>query len=536
MTPLIEKPAIMNNILAQHIVEQMIQNGVKECCLAAGSRNAPLVYALNATNQIKVYNWPEERSAAFFAIGRIKATNRPVAIITTSGTAAAEVLPAAMSAHYLGLPLLMITADRPRRFRGSGAPQTSEQPGLFGCYAHFELDLADDEKCNLDEWTCKGPAHLNICFEEPRESECKMIQVKRNLPDQWLNKPNVFHEEHLERYHNFIQIVKNPLVVVGALDVKNREIVIQYLLQLGAPVYAEAFSNIREDNRLEHLKITRIDNIWNTAEKNNYPIDGILRIGEIPTARLWRDLEEKGGQVKVCSISEQPFSGLSWADVIYTSLEKFFIAACERRLKKDFKFKQWVEADSLFQATLLNLLHEEPFAESSLIHSLSKIISPNSNIYLGNSLPIREWDLAASHSSRGYFMHASRGVNGIDGQISTFFGLSDPHKDNWAIIGDLTALYDMVGPWILPQITDTSVNLIVVNNGGGQIFSRMYSLPIFTNPHQLNYEHLAHFWKMHYEKWDCIPNNVASNHKHRLIEITPDVTSTDRFWTKFTKL
>src|SRR5262249_51804584 len=109
----------------------------------------------------------EERSAAFFALGRSKITHQPVAIITTSGTAAGELLPATMEAYYTGIPLVLLTADRPRSYRGTNAPQCAEQVGLFGQYAVFEQDLAENEECNLQGWKQNGAAHLNVCLDEP---------------------------------------------------------------------------------------------------------------------------------------------------------------------------------------------------------------------------------------------------------------------------------------------------------------------------------------------------------------------------------
>ncbi len=113
--------------LVKQLLEEVIAQGVQELCLCPGARNAPLIYPLVHSSQVRIYYWPEERSAAFFALGRIKATGCPVAVVTTSGTAAAELLPATMEAFYTGLPLILITADRPRRFRGTGAPQSAEQ-------------------------------------------------------------------------------------------------------------------------------------------------------------------------------------------------------------------------------------------------------------------------------------------------------------------------------------------------------------------------------------------------------------------------
>lgn len=151
---------------ARRLIDDARARGVREFCVCAGSRNAPLLAVLGTgviPGEVEgpcksaVFSFVDERSAAFFAIGRIKLHGAPVAVVTTSGTAAAELLPAAVEAHYAGLPLVLITADRPARFRGTGAPQSIEQIGLFGVYADTSLDA----------WDAQRPLHLNIEFDEP---------------------------------------------------------------------------------------------------------------------------------------------------------------------------------------------------------------------------------------------------------------------------------------------------------------------------------------------------------------------------------
>lgn len=526
----------MNNELAQHIVEELVRKGVKECCLAAGSRNAPLFYALVTCDQIKIYNWFEERSAAFFALGRIKATGLPVAVVTTSGTAAAELLPAAMTAHYVSLPLMLVTADRPRRFRMTGAPQTAEQVGLFGCYTEFQRDLAAGEKCDLMKWCARGPAHLNVCFEEPNEFECLKMTQKEYLDPPFLKEALLSSEEGVEEFASFVEESIHPLVVVGGMDPKHREAAVRFLLRLGAPVYAEAFSNIRNDARLESIAIRSIDRLWAASESMGYPIDGVLRIGEIPTARLWRDLEEKKESVKVCSVSEHPFSGLSRAGVCHIELNNFFEKAESIQPYKTYPCQKWIDADQRTYQRMLSLFEEEPEAEPSLVHQLSKRLPRRSRVFLGTSLPIRGWDMAALYEDRGYQIGASRGVNGIDGIISTFLGWCKPEQSNWALVGDLTAMYDLAGPWILPQLGDMDINIVVINNKGGQIFSGMYTHPIFTNPHTIDFKPIADFWKMDYELWTQIPEISRTVKGKRLIELVPDNSATDRFWKKIKKL
>jgi len=525
----------MNNQLARNVIQQALDVGVREFCVCPGKRNATLVYALANALGLRVYYWPEERSAAFFALGRIRATERPVAVVTTSGTALGNLLPAAMEAHYTHLPLLLMTADRPRRLRGTGAPQCAEQPGIFSYYVQFTQDIALEEKCYLDKWSLQGPAHLNICFEEPEEEECQKICHDAFKIDQPFIPKKAPDYPGLSEFEEFLRAVHFPVVVIGSLNPTEREGVVQFLLGLKAPIYAEGTSGLREEPRLAHWHVS-IDQIWKNSAEADYHIDGVLRIGSIPTCRIWRDLEEKQGILKVCSISDLPFSGLSWVDLIFAPLKEFFEKAQTIRVDRHYPCENWLKKEKILERNLIEIYLEEPTAEAGLIHQLSKLIPSQSLVYLGNSLPVREWDLAATRAPKYFNVTASRGLCGIDGQISTFLGLSTKQHENWAIIGDLTALYDLVAPWIFEQLTGLNANLVIINNRGGQIFSRMFSSPAFLNRHDLQFGSLADFWKWHYEKWEIVPNHLRQVSGARLIEIIPDPEATKRVCQKIKKL
>ena len=333
----------------------------------------------------------------------------------------------------------------------------------------------------------------------------------------------------------FLKQVKHPLIVVSTLPKSMQKAVLDFLLKLGMPVYLEGVSGLREEPSLDHLRVSYIHALWKNSASVGYPIDGILRIGGVPTFRPWRDLEDKQDKVVVCSISHLPFTGLSGGDVYCGPLENL-LPSVAVEYSHSVLCEEWLACDKACERLLLELFAEEPAAESSLVHFLSKPISPSSLVYLGNSLPIREWDLSAERIDKKLEVFASRGVNGIDGQISTFLGLCTPQQENWGIIGDLTALYDMVSPWILRQLPEIKINLVVINNGGGQIFSRMFPKhDEFLNKHSLDFEPLAKFWDMDYERWTAVPEEISWTKNSRLIEIIPDPVATMRFWTKYEK-
>jgi 2-succinyl-5-enolpyruvyl-6-hydroxy-3-cyclohexene-1-carboxylate synthase len=520
--------------LTLHVVQQAIVHGVRDFCLCPGGRNSSFISLLKHHTGIQSYYFYDERSAGFFALGKARASQRPVAVITTSGSAAAYLLAPAMEAYYTAVPLLLITADRPRYFRGCNTPQACEQEGLYGPYTPFALDVEEGESFDLSGWDQQFPAHLNVCLEEPKPNEG------------WANTNLTIPEDHPALDHSFgdnpqdignalnmfSTKAKYPLVIVSNMKAQAKEAVLQFLLKLNAPVFLEATSGLREDPRLSHLRITRTERLWGAAAKANYPLDALLRIGGVPTIRLWRDLETKQGSVEVFSINESPFSGLSWGPIACTPLGQFFSTYDP---PKQFSASEWVAADQIYRKQLQALFTEEPTAEPSLFHALSRKFPLNSQIFVGTSLPIREWDLAAAYDDRKYQVYASRGINGIDGQISTVLGLSSTHNSNWALLGDLTTLHDMSGPWIIQQLSARPLHFVVVNNGGGKIFDRMFPDKEIQNAHTIQFKPLADLWRLAYRRWETIPE-VISVDSPALIELQPDNEATKRFWKRLDSL
>lgn len=299
------------------------------------------------------------------------------------------------------------------------------------------------------------------------------------------------------------------LILVGGLSAHHRDRVRDFCLQSNRVVYAEALSGLREDAQLDHLLIR------NERMLARGDFDCVVRIGNVPTLRFWRDLDLM--PARVTHYSDLPFAGLTRGDLLPISA----LPPLEARERHDAFFAADREKHEQFQ----RILDGEPQSELSMVRALSRKIPPGSRIFLGNSLPVREWDLVATREPRGYVMEANRGANGIDGQLSTFFGWCQG-ENNWCIVGDLTALYDANAPWIVPQL-DARFQIVIINNGGGRIFGRVASLRrmdtavrerLIENAHGLRFEAWAAMWD--------IP----------LTELLPDAEATRRVWEKYDAL
>jgi 2-succinyl-5-enolpyruvyl-6-hydroxy-3-cyclohexene-1-carboxylate synthase len=306
--------------------------------------------------------------------------------------------------------------------------------------------------------------------------------------------------------------MSKPLVLIGGLAPRHRDRVRDFALRLGAPVYAEPLSGLREDAALAPL------HVLNERSLGRGGFDQVIRIGNVPTLRFWRDLETL--PIEVEHYSDLLFTGITRGEV--RSIESLPNA---ERADRDDAFL----AQDRTQATLFrDILAAEPDSELAMFHALSLQLPRGARIYLGNSLPIREWDLVATREPRGFEIEANRGANGIDGQISTFFGWCAPGATNVAILGDLTALYDLNAPWIVPQL-DADFRIVIINNGGGRIFSRVASLRplderfrerVIENAHPLRFEQWAKMFGI----------------EDRVIEMRPDAEATRRVWERYDAL
>ena len=509
-----------NAILAAGTLGHLTGLGVEEFVICAGARNAPLVTTLlrGAKEEgCKVSSHFDERTAAFFAMGLARRSGKPVAVMTTSGTAVAELLPAVIESFYSGVPLVLVTADRPVAFRGSGAPQAIEQVGIFGNYAPTALDLSEVKDLGrVADWDRRTPLHLNVCFEEPRAEDVveSWSSIAVSVPDV---KLSVTGREKILR---FCSAASRPLVLLGALDAKWQKEVAPFLTASGIPFWAEGTSGLREASEPAGTRI---------ASESDLAIikpDAVIRIGGIPSCRFWRDLENLP-EVNVLSVSPLPFTGLARESELLLSQS---FPAVEIKTQPS-----WVSDLTLLGAPTFG---GDALSEPAVVRKLSEMIPSEALVFLGNSMPIREWNLAASFELPHPCCFASRGANGIDGQIAAFLGLSRGCDESWGIFGDLTALYDLNAPALLDSGTGEKKRIVILNNGGGRIFSRLPSMAGLElneknhteNHHDRHFRSWAAMWDLDYVAWHPGEPFPALESDVVVIEVFLDNEATEAFW------
>ncbi len=559
-----------NLALAQTLAHFLKAQGVRCVVLCPGARNVDLVRCLAEDSHFQCHYHPEERSGAFFALGLARKLDAPVAVVTTSGTAAAELLPATIEAHYQSVPLILVTADRPRAARGTGAPQAIEQVDLFLHYTEHCLDWATEDprlelglgsqsedgwhgptqtqtttkktishtegiKENLGFfWSKRRPLHVNICLQEPESLTSPRVEATRQVS---LNdSPSL--DEARGRSSQKVNFGPRPFLIVSTLSAKERQKILPALRQWRGLIYLEATSGLRADPELSTRALRGNLQELVTSFKQN-EVTSVIRIGGVPLHRLWRDLESHLS-IKVFVYNDSPFSGLSRGVQKHGS-----IAELPQDLEGNLNSgdDSWVEhhlaAAQVASANLQQSLQMLPLSEPGLLACIAAQLPQSSRIYLGNSLPIREWDLV-NHTHADIW--ANRGANGIDGQLSSALGLASEDHPLVVILGDLTALYDLAGPWMINNLKQPLL-LVIVNNGGGRIFSRLFNDERLEHRHALNFQGWAQMWNLPYHAWLSAKNSqstLASDAfsvcgwpekcSNLLLEIHPDAQQTHLFW------
>ncbi len=529
----------MNIDLSEALLETLASWGCEDILICPGARNSPLLMALDASDGFQIESFFDERSAGFYALGLARKKGRPVAVITTSGTAVSELLSASVEAFYSEVPLIWMTADRPRRFRGTAAPQSIEHLGIFSSYCERTSDIASLEDLqNLRQeftaWSGQLPWHVNICFEEPlvdRPASNRKYSIAKiqNFSEKRESLENKFSSWSQEMAQN----LSRPLVVVGGLRPEHRPLVLQWLKKTGACVYLETLSGLRGHPELEAWELKGSDR-WLAMQAYQGKFRSLVRVGDIPTVRLWRDLEDKLKHLPVFSWSQAAWSGLSRPSHVF-SMSSLPLDLGNCFFHQDPEYLSWqaslVKEGLQAFHQIQSLLEKYPLSEPGWVCRLSQVRGAQ-RLYLGNSLPIREWDLAAARNSEWSDCLGNRGANGIDGQVSTFLGWQSSEDHSLGFFGDLTAMYDLQALWSASPFRQgralPRASICVMNNGGGQIFQRMFKKEIFLNQHQLHFQSWAEMFGWKYQAL----NQTAPLEWETgcIYEVNPSADETQSFW------
>lgn len=488
----------MNDIL---LIKEMIiefkQLGVSHIVACAGARNALWIKLISQNESFTVWSFPEERSAAFFALGLTKQSESPVLVITTSGTAVVECFPAVVEAHYQKLPLWIVSADRPKSYRGSGAPQSIEQSYIFGNYATcWDWDAIDWMNLNPPVNIPEGPIQFNICLEDPKSL---MAKVDEFVPLKPTHKLKLMPLSINEVKSLSKKLVENPILIVAPLVYqKHRNWVTNWLKQQKIYFYLEGASGVFDTQLLKSpYRLSNLEDLLTHLEDNTHFKWNLIKLGNTPLFSSWRSIEHFKTVQQIYCFNEFNYSGLPQsASVLKSTLLQI----------EDYSLISQPEFENyLFQYKIKNISPRAINSEEILFAKIKKSGSGH-RFYIGNSLPIRHWD-KFEPMTNVYDFWSYRGVNGIDGQLSGFLGWCSFYNTgviSHAIIGDLTAFYDLQSLWVAKQIKThfpkISLVIWIINNQGGRIFDRLFKDDLYQNTHALKFEYWAKMYEIPFKK------------------------------------
>jgi 2-succinyl-5-enolpyruvyl-6-hydroxy-3-cyclohexene-1-carboxylate synthase len=503
---------------ARTLVDEWVRNGVTDACLAPGSRSAPLALALAGDDRIRLHVHLDERSASFFALGLAKTSGRPAVVLCTSGTAAANFHPAVLEAHHARVPLIVCTADRPPELRDTGAGQTVDQLKLYGDAVRWFCDagVPADRPGVGPEWRAMaaravadslgppaGPVHLNLPFREPLvPSGAPLVDAPGRSHDRpWTARapgtrgPSV---GMLEALVGLIASTRRGLVVAGwGADVEP-DTLMRFADVSGWPVLADPISNLRVPGT-----ISSYDPLLRGASfAGSHRPDVVLRVGGPLTNKVamqWLDSEI--GQVLVDPDGSwldphHAASGRMLADA-EPLLDALTSALTGAAVEGGWR-EAWDDADASARAAIDGLIDgwDEPF-EGRIARDVIAAVPDGGSVVLASSMPVRDAESFA-RPRRGVGMYANRGVNGIDGFVSTVLGIAaGSGAPTVGLLGDLCFLHDSNG-LLGARDRGLDATFVVVDNDGGGIFSFLpqADLPqhfetLFGTPHGIDLAALA---------------------------------------------
>jgi 2-succinyl-5-enolpyruvyl-6-hydroxy-3-cyclohexene-1-carboxylate synthase len=530
------------------LVDELSRAGVRDACVAPGSRSTPLTLALAHNESMRVWTHLDERSAAFFALGMAKTARRPVALVCTSGTAAANFLPAVVEARLSGVPLIVLTADRPPELRADvGAPQTIDQVKLYGTHVKWFVDapLPEATPTLLREARTlgaraaavasvapAGPVHVNLPSREP------LVPRAVELPEwwsederlAWSGRPGgepwvrvsgahrIADAELLESLGGALADARRPVIVCGpSADPSIAAPLAAVARRLDAPLLADPLSQLRFGAHPATLVVDGYDAFLRAllpgAAGEALTPDLVLRVGSLPTSKalqLWLRAHAGVPQILLGDGDwADPMHDVAWAvraDIASTCVELDGVLAemlGDTPLADADWAARWRRVDARTREILADELEsDDGMSEPRLFAELAAALPAGATLWVSSSMPVRDLDSFAARRDERIRVLANRGANGIDGVVSSALGAAAASDGPTVLaIGDLAFYHDMNG-LLAAKLHDLDATVVLVNNDGGGIFS---FLPqgnpelvaprdfeaLFGTPHGLDFSHAA---------------------------------------------
>ena len=472
----------------QLFINQCINNGLTHVVISPGSRNAPLTISFNQHPKITCLVIPDERSAAFYALGMAQQLNRPVALLCTSGSASVNYYPAITEAYYQRVPLIVITADRPHAWINEGDGQTIVQQGLFEKHINFEVQIDDSIENEDYQWYIRkettkafqaaqaksqGPVHINFALTEPLYDTVDLIEEAVSSVVRHEKLATSLSEQQIESLQLSWASAQKKMILCGQMRSNSRLLEQLKLLALDASVVilVENTSNL-VDSQFIHC----IDRTLNSIQENEmkeFAPDIIVNIGGAIVSKRIKSFLRKHKPKQNWKVSfdfplMDTFQSMTHSfEMDETSFFKT-LNKVPHNLTSSYGL-DWKKLDLRIQEKVKTFIKDKQnLSDITAFHAILDCIPEDSALHLANSSVVRYAQLFDPIASVSYW--SNRGTSGIDGSTSTAAGAAYIKSDKWLtlITGDMSFFYDSNAFW--NHVLTPNFRIILVNNGGGGIF------------------------------------------------------------------
>jgi len=485
----------LNLIWSYQIASILSSVGIKYACICPGSRNSALIIGFTDNLNFITSSHIDERSAGYFALGISKKNNIPTVVITTSGTAVANLFPSIIESNLSKTPLIILTADRPSHLIDKGGNQTINQKDIYGKHVRNFNDVGSpSENFSLLQKKIEssyqhsigingmppGPVHINIPFDEPLVP--KLIYNYENTI-----KANL----KIDTYKSDLNLKKinfdKSLIVCGEIpSYESLDSILELSEHIDAPILADPTSNLRYYKKHRNI----ISNYNFILDKIKITPNAIIRFGRKPTSKVLTSFIKDHNNVVL--VDKYPTYNDDADNYIKSNYNDFliFVRSSYANISSNISFNKLFEYQNKISSFIEQLNADEYNCEGMLINRILNELKPNTNVFIGNSMAIREADDFTVNIGKNINIYCNRGASGIDGLVSTALGISYSSTNksilNVAILGDLSFFHDMNGLFFCKG-HELNTKFIILNNNGGGIFS---SLDI----EKLKYPKFKEYW------------------------------------------
>lgn len=519
-----------------NFIDELAKSGLAHAVISPGSRSTPLAMTVCEHPAIQEWIVVDERTAAYFALGMAKQTKMPVALICTSGTAAANYFPALIEAYYNRVPLIVLTADRPHELRDIGAPQVIDQIKLFGEHVKWFHEMsqpeATDEMLAYVRTTANraihiaksgnpGPVHINFPFRDPLVPNFSIENLWGNNEDhsyhQLYEGKKQIREEVFHQFNEKLITLEKGLIVCGPQeDEATAEAIAKLADRWQIPVLADPLSQLRAGKHDKDVLIENYDSMFRDETlRNQLKPDFIIRFGAMPVSKYYDKFTSEHQDAR--HIVVEPYEGFRQptkqpTEIYYAHPVDFInglLAITDWTGDQDWLTK-WQQLNK--KATNhIEQSNVDQLTEGVAVRELIKAMPTDSLLYVGNSMAVRDLDTFFMRTDKQITLLANRGVSGIEGLISSALGAAaTTTKRVTLLIGDLAFYHDLNGLLIGKQY-ELDLTILLMNNNGGGIFSFLpqanepkYFEKLFGTPLHIDFKHAITMYQGTYRLVDDV--------------------------------